>query len=294
VLCYETADSNWSPELTALHEVEGGSNHPIDQASRTLAAQSLRRFTPQRDIIVLDVGCSSGFLLEQLRQSEPEMALIGADFIREPLSVLARRLPGVPLLQFDLRKCPLPDGCVDAVTALNVLEHIDRDAAAIRQIWRILKPGGLAHIEVPAGPHLYDIYDEHLLHHRRYELKHLVGLAQEAGFEVLKGTHLGVLMYPAFAWVKRRNRRLLHRPAEEKKQIVSRQIRTTSESYLLRALLRLEVAIGRAVAYPFGIRCVLVLRKRVDQTLPKSEPNGRGPRSRVKSKRDRNQGNLYR
>src|SRR5262245_17573328 len=103
VLCYETADSNWNPELTALHEVEGGSNHPIDQASRTLAAQSLRRFTPQRDIIVLDVGCSSGFLLEELRQSEPEMALIGADFIREPLSVLARRLPGVPLLQFDLR-----------------------------------------------------------------------------------------------------------------------------------------------------------------------------------------------
>src|SRR5262245_7762237 len=94
VLCYEAADSNWSPELTALHEVEGGSNHPIDRASRMLAAQSLRRLTPQRDMIVIDVGCSSGFLLEELRQSEPELALIGADFIRPSLSV-ARRLPGV-------------------------------------------------------------------------------------------------------------------------------------------------------------------------------------------------------
>jgi SAM-dependent methyltransferase len=280
VLCYEAADSNWRPELTALHEVEAGSNHPIDQASRTLAVRSLRRFTPQQDIIVLDVGCSSGFLLEELRQAEPKMALIGADFIRQPLSVLACRLPGVPLLQFDLRKCPLPDQCVDAVTALNVLEHIDRDAVALRQIWRILKPGGLAHIEVPAGPHLYDIYDEHLMHHRRYELQHLVGTAREAEFEVLKATHLGVLMYPVFAWVKRKNRRFLHRPTEEKQQIVSRQIRTTSHSHLLRVLLRLETAIGDTIDYPFGIRCVLILRKRDPSDPPQAQLVTGGHRGR--------------
>ena len=262
VLAYEAAASNWSPELTTLHEVEAGSNHPIDQASRMLAVQSLQRFTRRRDIIVVDVGCSSGFLLEELRQAEPEMALVGSDFLLQPLNMLARRLPGIPLIQFDLRKCPLPDRCVDAVTALNVLEHIDQDAVALRQIWRILKSDGLAHIEVPAGAHLYDIYDEHLMHHRRYELKQLAQMAREAGFEVLKASHLGVLMYPAFAWVKRKNRQFLSRPAEEKQQIVARQIRTTSHSRTLRALLRLEIAIGKALSYPCGIRCVIVLRKR--------------------------------
>jgi SAM-dependent methyltransferase len=63
------------------------------------------------------------------------------------------------LLHFDLRHCPLPDGSFDGVILLNVLEHIKEDAAALRQIARILKPGGIAAIEVPAGRGLYDIYD---------------------------------------------------------------------------------------------------------------------------------------
>src|SRR5689334_697018 len=107
VLCYEAADSHWSSELTQLHEAEAGAHHPIDHASRTLAIQSLEKFTASRGIAILDVGCSSGFLLEAIRQRLPEVELIGSDYIAAPLHALARRLPGVPLLQFDLRKCPL-------------------------------------------------------------------------------------------------------------------------------------------------------------------------------------------
>jgi SAM-dependent methyltransferase len=261
VLCYEAAQSNWSPELTALHEAEAGSNHPIDQASRALAIRSVRQFSGQGEQIVLDVGCSSGFLLDELRRMETGLALIGSDFIAPPLFALARRLPGVPLLQFDLRHCPLPDSCVDVVTALNVLEHIAEDDQALREIFRILKPGGMAHVEVPAGAHLYDIYDEHLMHHRRYGLSQLRAMAVRTGFKTLKATHLGVWMYPAFAWVKRRNRRLLDRSAEEKSRIVAGQIRSTSRSILLRAILQWETALGRMINYPCGIRCVIVLRK---------------------------------
>ena len=41
---------------------------------------------------------------------------------------------------------------------LNVLEHIDDHSSAIAQVARVLKPGGVAVVEVPAGPHLYDTY----------------------------------------------------------------------------------------------------------------------------------------
>jgi SAM-dependent methyltransferase len=260
VLCYDSADSNWSPELTALHEAEAGANHPIDQASRARAVQSIQRFA-RPEPIVLDVGSSSGFVLDALQRSGSDAALIGSDFLKQPLLALAKRLPGVPLLQFDLSRCPLPTACVDAVIALNVMEHIADHEAALREIFRILKPGGVAHIEVPAGPQLFDIYDEHLMHHRRYTMPQLRALATQAGFELLNATHLGMWIYPAFAWVKRRNRRLLGLSAEEKSRIVAGQIRSTSHSVLLRTLLRCETAIGRAVSYPFGIRCVLVARK---------------------------------
>lgn len=261
VLRYDAAESHWSPELTGLHEAEAGANHPIDVASRALAIRSIKRWLPARDALVIDVGCSSGFLLQELRARAPGLALIGSDYIEGPLHALARQCPGVPLLQFDLRQCPLPDACVHGVTALNVLEHIDDDGAALRQVRRILKPGGLAHVEVPAGPQLYDIYDEHLMHHRRYTLAQLKTRARDAGFEVLSATHLGAWIYPAFAWVKRKNRRLLSRPAEEKKRLVAGQIRQTAQSPLLRLVLQAELAAGRVISYGWGIRCVVVLRR---------------------------------
>jgi ubiquinone/menaquinone biosynthesis C-methylase UbiE len=174
---------------------------------------------------------------------------------------LAQRMPDVPILQFDLRKCPLPDACVDGVSCLNVLEHIDAHETALAEIYRILKPGGTAHIEVPAGPGLYDIYDEHLMHHRRYRLPDLVSLARKTGFAIEKATHLGFTVFPAFWWVKNRNRKKLTLPAEEKARLVAAQIRTTRMNHLFAALMKLETLAGRHLSYPFGIRGVVVLKK---------------------------------
>ncbi len=263
VVCYDAGDSHWSPELTELHEAEAGSQHPIDRASRRLAVRSLVEYLPRdrATSLILDVGCSSGFMMEEIQAALPRAVLVGSDYIQPPLEKLADRLPGLPLLQFDLRRCPLPDGCVDAVTALNVLEHIDDDQGALREIARILRPGGVAHIEVPAGPGCYDVYDEQLMHHRRYRRRDLLAKAVAAGLTVLRATHLGCLVYPAFWTVKRRGRRALVLPAAEKQAMVARQIRRTSDSALLGTALRLEEALGRFVSFPFGIRCVAVLRK---------------------------------
>jgi len=260
ILAYHAEASHWSEDLTSLHEAEAGRDHPIDVASRRLAVESMRRLAPAAPTI-LDVGCSSGFLLEELRAAFPQARLIGADYLSGPLEGLARRMPDMPILQFDLRKCPLPSGCLDGVTCLNVLEHIDEHEAALAEIHRILKPGGIAHVEVPAGPGLYDIYDEHLLHHRRYRLTELVAMARKAGFMVKKATHLGFAVFPAFWWVKKRNRRKLSLPMEEKARMVAAQIRSTRANPLFAGLVKLEIAFGRYFSFPFGIRCVVVLEK---------------------------------
>jgi len=261
VACYDQAASNWSDELTRLHEAEAGERHPIDVASRALAVRSIRRWVRGDAPVILDVGCSSGHLLTELTAAFPRATVIGADYIPELLERLAARLPNVPIVQFDLRKCPLPDASIDAVTCLNVLEHIDDDEQALREVHRILKPGGIAHVEVPAGPHLYDVYDELLMHHRRYRMRGLLELARRTGFEPLRGTHLGALIYPAFAMVKRKNRAKLSLGPEEKKALVAGQIRSTGHSAALAAVIRLETALGSFVRYPLGIRCVVVLRR---------------------------------
>ena len=197
VLAYDAETSHWSDDLTSLHEAEAGHDHPIDLASRRLAVSSMGRLHASAPII-LDVGCSSGFVLEDLRQTLPQASLIGADYLRGPLEGLAQRMPDIPILQFDLRKCPLPGACVDGVSCLNVLEHIDAHETALAEIYRILRPGGIAHIEVPAGPALYDIYDEHLMHHRRYCLTDLVSLARKIGFIGRKSYPPRIRCFPCF------------------------------------------------------------------------------------------------
>jgi len=265
VLVFDAEQSHWSPELTKLHEEEAGSGHPIDNASRKAALYSLRHFGTAERPIILDVGCSSGYMLEEIRKSLPEAVLIGSDYLSAPLVGLAKRMPDLPFLQFDLRRCPLPDACVDVVTALNVLEHIDRDEEALGQVFRILRPGGLAHVECPAGPHLFDVYDEYLMHHRRYRRADLVKMARRVGFEILRATHLGFLVYPAFWFVKKRNRRLARRNRQEAAAQVKSHIRETGASALMATLMRLELALFKFVNFPFGIRTVLILRKSAGQ-----------------------------
>ena len=72
-----------------------------------------------------------------------------------------------------------------------------------------------------------------------------------AGFEVVRSSHLGCFVYPAFAAVK-----LLNRCRGEQSEAVH-----SGASFLVRAAFRLESSLGRIVSYPFGIRCLAVGRK---------------------------------
>ena len=260
VLAYDCGDSGWSNSLTRMHEETAGPDHPIDHLSRAWALSALRRNVRGDSPVLLEVGCSSGFLLRELHEQWPAATTIGADFVREPLERLATAVSNIPLMQFDLVRCPLPSECVDAVVLLNVLEHIDNDREAVRQAVRVLKPGGIAIVEVPAGPHLYDAYDEYLRHYRRYSAGSLASLMRDAGLELLEQSHLGCTVYPAFALVKKRNRRHVADSAAGR-QIVESHIRQTRHSVVLREMLRLEAWLGRLCSFPFGIRCVAVGRK---------------------------------
>lgn len=80
---------------------------------------------------VLEVGCSSGFFLRELQARLPGHLILGSDYRRGTLETLAKRVSNIPLTQFDLTRCPLPDNFTDVVVLLNVLERIEDHKAAI-------------------------------------------------------------------------------------------------------------------------------------------------------------------
>ena len=278
-LSYGNHDSGWNSDLTRLHEQESSDRHPIDLASRALAAEALMRNCLQihpgngqensprnlnaRRPWVLEIGSSSGHFLKFMEQTHPEFQMVGSDFEKSIVTTLSTRFLSHPIVQMDLQRCPFPDACFDAAVALNVLEHISDDTTAIRQIYRILKPGGIAHIEVPAGPHLYDFYDGYLKHFRRYRAGELAQSFTGAGFEILRSTHLGFFVYPAFWWVKRLNRRKTQLSREEIALSVSQEIRSTRTNPILALLFQAEIFAGTMLSFPVGIRAVFTLRKPV-------------------------------
>ncbi|MGB8841723.1 MAG: methyltransferase domain-containing protein [Aliidongia sp.] len=262
VLSFEVGESGWSEELFALHQEQAGGDHFIDIASRRHALGQLNQWLPGPGGVILEIGCSGGYFLRDLAAARPSAEIIGSDYTLAALEHLGSRLDGVPLLQFDLTRCPLPDGSVDAVVLLNVLEHIEQDQAALAQLHRILRPGGVLIAEVPAGSSLYDTYDRHLMHFRRYDMPGLLALITGGGFEVVAKSHLGFCLFPLF-WLTKKLNRLRPPPsaAQAEKLVEASVSRTRRTGGLGHAIMAVEAWLRRRTYLPFGIRCLVAARK---------------------------------
>lgn len=262
ILSYQSNTAGWTDELTEIHEDSGDEYHYINVASREHAVSRLEKWLTGCTPAIIDIGCSSGYMIKLLRERLPSATVLAADCVRGPLEKLAQSVPDVPLLEFDLVRCPLPDQSVDGVVLLNVLEHVEDDVAAIHQVHRILKRNGVAVIEVPAGPHLYDIYDQELMHFRRYRIGEVVRKCEQAGFEILERSHLGFFLYPAFRTLKKRNQKYRDASPEVRRAIVSGHMRQARDHALMHALMRSEALLRKWIYYPFGIRCLVTCKRR--------------------------------
>jgi SAM-dependent methyltransferase len=251
---------NWSEDLEELHE-ESSRTHCIDVWTRGAILGRVGPLPPRPTII--DVGCSTGYLLEDLRREIPDARLIGVDLVAAGLRKAGERVPDAELLQADACALPLQDASVDVAVSANLLEHVLDDERALAESIRILRPGGRAVIVVPVGPGNYDYYDRFLGHQRRYARGELARKGQAVGFEVVEDIHLGAPLYPAFWAVKQRNRRLYEQlQGEALEAKVRNDMGRTRDSVLGRFACRLEERLlAHGVRLPFGIRGLTVLAR---------------------------------
>jgi len=265
VAAYSINQAGWDDELTELHEAEGGDgSHPIDHASRAKALEQLRRFGVGAGSHILEIGCSSGYLLKDIQSSFPQAILVGADIVTAPLHRLSSALKGVPLVQMDLLRCPLPENSFDIVIALNVLEHIEDDEAALRQMARLLRPGGALVLEVPRGAKYFDYFDAYLRHFRRYERSDLHRKMISAGFERIETKTLGWSLFPVFALIKKFNRLRYGARGERCGDLetkVRNEIRSSRASGFFAVAMRVEMALTAFSLLLPGIRLTVSARK---------------------------------
>ncbi|CAN5905858.1 class I SAM-dependent methyltransferase [soil metagenome] len=158
------ADENMPEEI--LVELAGIiRRHPWWRARARLTLSLLQRLDVRPPARILDAGCGWGVTLDLLEQQGYQAT--GMDISKRTLEHLDR--PGRELVLADLTQ-PLPDGVepYDAVLALDVIEHLDDDQAAVERFGALTKPGGLVIVSVPALPEMYTEFDKIQGHRRRY------------------------------------------------------------------------------------------------------------------------------
>lgn len=262
VIAYEVGESGWDDELADRVYGDASRRRPIGVASRANVIMQFKNWLSEKKApVILDVGCGSSFMLEDIQRVFPKALLIGSDYVAPALENLAVETPGIPLVQMDITRKVFPDEIFDGISILNVLEHVEDDRTAMKNLFRMLKPGGIAVIEVPAGPRLFDAFDKQMKHFRRYAMGELVEKLSAVGFEVVSRSHLGFIVYPAFLVGKLLNKQKLKASESEQKKSQQKILDSTKSGRLLDWAFRIEGYLRRVCYLPIGIRCVVTCRK---------------------------------
>lgn len=143
---------------------------------------------------ILEVGAGIGNMTRFLARGGRVTATDNDPYhLRELLRAFRESL-NVEVRELNLARPPVPGGgAFDTVVCLNVLEHIEDDASALRNMFQKLRPGGRAVLFVPANPRLYCEIDRGVGHYRRYTKEELAGKMISAGFRVIHARYHNIL-----------------------------------------------------------------------------------------------------
>ncbi len=237
----------------AYFELEG--RHWWFLGRRRLFLRLLEQQIPLRDrpVELLDFGCGTGAFLEHLerfgtvRAVDADPSAVAFCHARGRSEVQLAP-PGAPL--------PFPDGAFDAVTTLDVIEHIDDDVAALAELRRVLRPGGRLLVAVPAFTFLWGVQDEVSHHRRRYTAGSLRAALAAAGFAVDRTSYFNTILFPPIAAV-RVGRRLLRRPGSRQSDF---EVGPAALNRGLGAVFGAEAGIVARRDLPFGVSLLALAR----------------------------------
>lgn len=202
---------------------------------------------------LLDVGCGTGAMSARMARWGN---VVSADF--SPLALQFSRRRGLHhLVGADAMRLPFRSNAFDALIALDLLEHLPDDRAALCEFFRVLKPGGYVFALVPAYQHLWSEHDVALMHHRRYVRRELSERFNEAGFHLEKLSHTMTFFYPLVSLQRRLNAR---KPPHDPPQAAMPLFPSPVNAALTRVVTA-ENALARRLNFPFGVSILCIARK---------------------------------
>ncbi|HEX4826273.1 MAG TPA: methyltransferase domain-containing protein [Candidatus Polarisedimenticolaceae bacterium] len=209
------------------------------------------------DDLLVDVGCGTGtFALEM----GTTCRVLGIDHHDESIRLAEPKLRSVggSVKKSPLERIDLPDGAATVVTAMDVLEHLDDDRLALRELIRIARPGGLIVVTVPALMALWSDWDVALGHRRRYDRRQLLRLIDLPEVDLVRCSYYNMAALPLIGIV--RGWRRIRPPAPGADRAEDRVPSRWLNTLLYRSLV--TPACWEWPRQPIGVALIAVLKKR--------------------------------
>jgi SAM-dependent methyltransferase len=180
-------------EYEVMAAVEG--NHWWYGGMRAITAGMLNSaYAGRRDLHILDAGCGSGGNLRFLQRYG---SAIGIDLAAEALA-LGQQSWQSGLARASVLAIPFADASFDLVTSFDVLYHraVPDERVALREAWRVLRPGGRLLLRLPAYQFLLRRHDREVHTRRRYTAGHVRALLLDSGFVIERCSYINTVLFP--------------------------------------------------------------------------------------------------
>lgn len=231
-----------------LYELEG--THWWHIAKRRHALNLIRRHLPASKLRILDLGCGTGKNIEFFSSLGH---VSGLDSSPYAIKFCRRRRLKSAILG-DCLHTPYESSSFDLITLFDVLEHVPQKAT-VREIYRLLKPGGWLLITVPAYSFLWSRWDDILGHRRRYTHSSLSAVLNR--FHIQKSSYLFSFLLPP-ALIVRPIKSLLYRHRSYPSDF---KLSSPLTNRLFLSLSLLEGHILKYATIPFGTSIICLARK---------------------------------
>jgi SAM-dependent methyltransferase len=209
----------------------------------------------RRDLRILDCGCGTGYNMQTLLG--PHGRTFGFDLDED--SMWRARRTGRPIVRANIQQIPFPSESFDLATSFDVIQSVPDDRRALREMARILRPGGHVVLNVTAldilrGDHS-DVWGEL----RRYNPARAVQLLSDTGFEVVRISFLFASLLPLMLAVRKVQG--VFRAFREPRGDSDLAVPAPAINGALTWLVRREAALARRFRMPFGSSLLIVGRK---------------------------------
>jgi SAM-dependent methyltransferase len=234
-------------------EAEVEQSHWWFVGRRRLFARELLKAGNRGGQEVLDVGSGTGSNLRMLRDLG-FANVVGLDNSEEAIRFCAEK--GLaPVRYGDVCAMPFDSDSFDLVLATDVIEHVDEDNLALREVARVLRPGGKAIITVPAFNLLWGLQDRVAHHRRRYRQRELRGLLEASGLKLVHTFYFNYLLFGPI-WLARRLIDIFGLELESEGQLNSPVV-----NFIFSAIFRLDTWTAPLVRPPLGVSILALVSK---------------------------------